>query len=269
MNIGKSQIAVLPYELRPRTVPDLVRLGRDYDGGYVVDRRSIATTEHLIGLGLDTDWSFERDFRDSNAVPVTVYDGSVGYWLFFRRMIKNCLKKPFKNYIDTQSFAIPTNYFEVAVEYPRFFSGQVQHIKKYVGRNLPPNEISLNLVFENSVPKDATGVFLKMDIEGSEYYILNEIITISKRLSGAVIEFHNVSKKMDTILSFVEQFELDICHIHCNNAAPLNESFIPEIVEISFTRFETKYSNKLCLPNVHDKPNLMNKPDYQIKFQNS
>ena len=269
MNIDTPLTAVLPYELRPHSVPSLVRLGRDYDGGYVVDQRSIEMSDCLIGLGLDTDWSFENDFRNWKAVPITVYDGSVGYWIFLRRMIKKILKAPFKKHIDMQMLGVPTNYYEIVKNYPKFFRGQVRHIKKHVGRDIPPNEITLNAVFENLLLKYAQSVFLKIDIEGSEYIILNEILKNAGRLSGAVIEFHNVPKKMNTILTFVKRFELEICHIHCNNAAPLHESFIPEIVEISFTRFRTKESDSLHLPGKHDKPNLVNKPDYLIKFQGS
>ncbi|HEX2540118.1 MAG TPA: hypothetical protein VHM00_03445 [Caldimonas sp.] len=46
--------------LRPVPVDDLVRLGRDHDGGYVVSERCFRDCGVLIGLGINTDWSFEE-----------------------------------------------------------------------------------------------------------------------------------------------------------------------------------------------------------------
>ena len=72
---------------------------------------------------------------------------------------------------------------------------------------------------------------------------------------------------MEEILNFVDRFELSICHVHCNNALPLSNLVVPEIIEVSFTKSETKLSEKVQLPNEHDRPNLMDRPDYKIRFE--
>ena len=267
MNIQASEIAVLPIELRPFDVPELIRLGRECDGGYVVDRRSVLGSDQLLSLGLSDDWTFEQDFRDSVDVPITVYDGSVDSWVFARKLIQDVVKMPFKKLIGMRSPATPRNYYTALREYPKFFSGKIKHYKQHVGRDMHPKEITLKSVFEKSIPKSAHNVFLKMDIEGSEYFTLNDIISESERLSGTIIEFHNVPTNMEKILNFVDRFELGICHVHCNNALSLSNFIVPEIIEISFTKFETKLSENMQLPNKYDRPNLMDRPDYKIRFE--
>ena len=62
--------AVLPLFLRPLKGAELVRMGRDNDGGYLVDKRSIISSEFLLSFGIYDDWSFEKDFKKFVNVPV-------------------------------------------------------------------------------------------------------------------------------------------------------------------------------------------------------
>ena len=48
--------------LKPKYNYDLIRIGRDNDGGYLVEKKSFENTECLISLGINDDWSFEEDF---------------------------------------------------------------------------------------------------------------------------------------------------------------------------------------------------------------
>ena len=53
---------ILPSFLKFDTTNDLVRIGRDHDGGYLVSKIDIDDSEILVGLGISDDWSFESDF---------------------------------------------------------------------------------------------------------------------------------------------------------------------------------------------------------------
>ena len=55
-------IGKLPNFFKFKTAKDLVRIGRNYDGGYLVCKKDIDETEVLIGLGIGDDWSFESNF---------------------------------------------------------------------------------------------------------------------------------------------------------------------------------------------------------------
>jgi len=50
----------LPSFLKPETSYDLVRVGKDNDGGYLAEKNSIYNSKYLISLGIFDDWSFEK-----------------------------------------------------------------------------------------------------------------------------------------------------------------------------------------------------------------
>ena len=49
---------MIPIELKPQHEYDLIRLGQDNDGGYLVDKKSIDDSKSLITLGLGFNWTF-------------------------------------------------------------------------------------------------------------------------------------------------------------------------------------------------------------------
>ena len=49
--------------LKPFKVKKLVRLGRNYDGGYLLCDEILQSCENLITLGVGDDISFEIDFE--------------------------------------------------------------------------------------------------------------------------------------------------------------------------------------------------------------
>ena len=48
--------------LKPIKTSNLTRLGRNHDGGYVVDFEIVKGCNTLISFGLGPDWSFELDY---------------------------------------------------------------------------------------------------------------------------------------------------------------------------------------------------------------
>jgi len=50
---------MLPNEFKPENEYDLIRLGQDNDGGYLVEKKSINNSKSLITLGLGYDCTFE------------------------------------------------------------------------------------------------------------------------------------------------------------------------------------------------------------------
>ena len=54
---------VLPIIFKPKHEFDLLRLGGDYDGGYLVERNSIEESQ-LITLGLGYEWRFEKSTKN-------------------------------------------------------------------------------------------------------------------------------------------------------------------------------------------------------------
>ena len=95
--------------------------------------------------------------------------------------------------------------------------------------------------------------FIKIDIEGSEYRILNELIEYQNKLSGLIIEFHDVDLHLETIYNFIEKIELDLVHVHPQNPAPVINN-IPSQLEITFSNSPKKISGKITLPHKLDHP---------------
>lgn len=67
----------LPKLFQPFQCSDLIRLGKNNDGGYLVNSLDIYKSNRLISFGIGEDSSFETDFRGKKNVDVTSYDESV------------------------------------------------------------------------------------------------------------------------------------------------------------------------------------------------
>ena len=72
----------LPIFLKPKKKYELVRFGRENDGGYLVSKKTILEAKHLISFGILDDISFENDFLQINKVPVICFDHTINksYW---------------------------------------------------------------------------------------------------------------------------------------------------------------------------------------------
>jgi hypothetical protein len=82
-------IASLTNGFSFKSALDLVRIGRENDGGYLVSKSDIDNSEVLIGLGIGDDWSFESDFKKIKNVEVFAFDASVSQKYFLKQFIKS------------------------------------------------------------------------------------------------------------------------------------------------------------------------------------
>ena len=104
--------------LKPYEVNDLIRLGRNEDGGYIVSESIIKSSNYLLAFGMGADWSFEEDFLKLNKNnKVEIYDHTVDFLFFFKRLYKS-IKRLF--------------YFKSS---PKNILKKTQHILKYVQIN--------------------------------------------------------------------------------------------------------------------------------------
>lgn len=208
----------LPKILEPKYETDLIRLGRDNDGGYVVPAQAINSAKKLVSFGLDDDWSFEQSFFNCNKSEILVYDSSVNLKFWIKKNIINIkdlvfLKKNLKEFLF---------YIFKFFKYFLFFKkNRVSHIKKhvtskkyhYIKTKDSPKEIKIEDIFN----KKGNDIFLKIDIEGDEYKILDSILNFQNKINGIVIEFHSCDLMIDKIKKFLKKLKLDLVHIHVNN----------------------------------------------------
>ena len=71
-------------------------------------------------------------------------------------------------------------------------------------------------IFDNYIDKNARG-FLKLDNEGSEYQILDQILALKDKLTGVAIEFHSVPENIDIINKFISEIKMDIVGFNIND----------------------------------------------------
>mgnify|MGYP001472731561 CR=1 FL=1 len=111
---------------------------------------------------------------------------------------------------------------------------------------------------------------LKMDIEGNEYNILDDIIQNQKNMIGMVIEFHSCDLMSEKIKLFIEKLSLDLVHIHVNNYGPVTKDRFPTVIELTFSakKYNLKREeNENNFPvESFDQPNNKNDQNAPISF---
>lgn len=120
---------------------------------------------------------------------------------------------------------------------------------------------------------DSNCVYLKMDIEGSEYRVIPEILSRSNRICGMTIEFHDVhflrDRFNDSLNLITEKF--DIVHFHGNNFGFVSsEDGTPDVIEFAFVPKGSHKNivNQLTTPiNGLDFPNNPFCQDYVLSIE--
>ena len=247
--------AFIPSFFKHKRPSDLVRVGRANDGGYTISEKDIIETSHLISLGMDDDWSFESGFKLINEVPIFIYDRSISKRFFLKRMIRSILR------VERQFILIKS--IKTYLSYISFFQDEVKHIEKNVGLDLA-GSITMDNVFKET---DSNKIFLKIDIEGGEYRLLDSIIENQNRLTGMVMEFHDCDLHIALIENFLSKFSLSLVNIHANNSGPIDDKTgIPVSLELSFSS-QAVESNDFCsYPNSIDQTNNSFEDEIIINF---
>ena len=258
--------------LCPNFKTKLIRVGRDNDGGYCISEEALKNTKILYSFGLADDWSFEENFLVKNKnTDIYVFDCSVNWKFWIKKLIKDFvellkMKKTIKNFIKD---------FFCYFHYLIFFSKKrVTHIKQNIVEQ--NNNLSEDKNIQSSTMKSILSsygkdkFFLKVDIEGNEYRILDAIVENQDGLECLAIEFHNIDLMEVHIRNFIKNFKLDLVHVHVNNFGGCNSQGYAKVVEATFSKntYNQKRSNEeKIFPNPSiDQPNDKNKIEENIIF---
>jgi hypothetical protein len=250
--------ANLPIFLQPKKIATLRRIGRDYDGGYLIDSRNVSASQALISLGVNDDWSFEEQFHALNPVPIIAYDGSVSRKLF-RHKLLSALKSPHKP-------KVIRHRAKVLRSYDRFFVGDRRHIEQYVGADDAPGFTSLNTILAGVRAQGISKIFLKIDIEGWEYRLLDDVLANADLVEGLAIEFHDVDLHLDRLERFVSSLPLHLVHTHANNYGQLDARGVPIAIECTFSRQPVEAQPAAALPHPLDMSCRPGAEDYALRF---
>ena len=112
---------------------------------------------------------------------------------------------------------------------------------------------------------------MKIDIEGDEFKILEEIDKNLDKINLLIIEFHDLNKNLKKVENFIENTKLKNIHIHANNYGNLDENGMPQVIEmtlINSKKFEiTDERTKRTYPiEGLDFKNHKRGPDIELKF---
>ena len=260
---------MLPKYLKPFHIDNenLIRIGPKLDGGYILDKRIVHITKKIITCGLNDDWEFEKHFLKINpSCEVLAYDHTVNKEFWVQRFKKDILHFFLFKKLKLRKILSIFKYYD----YISFFKNKNKHHElKISNENIKNKEITINEIL-----KDHDNLILKIDIEGDEYNILNQILKNSKKINALLIEFHDIQKNMHLIKKFIEQSnKLKLVHIHANNYPCIDKDIDPSVIELTFTniekiRFEQIITKKKYPIENLDYKNSHRKDDYTLKFEN-
>lgn len=219
---------------------DLIRVGGETDGGYLVP-----------DLLSDLQFCFSPGVADSAAFELDV----------------------------AERYNITSFMADASVDGPPINNENFVFSKKFLGSVDNDDFMTLSSWVNQSVGTTLGNRLLQMDIEGSEYDVLVfEDADFLATFSVMIVEFHNFEKlfekhflKMTSAIFEKIYKNFTICHVHPNNCTPaftFGGVTVPPVVEITFVRNDLleKYKTErpLTLPHALDTPNVKGNPDYVL-----
>lgn len=223
---GRSTAAEVLRSFWPRACEDLHRFGRATDGGYLLSLRAVRSVDAVLSLGLADDWSFEEALlRTRPELMLHAYDPTVGLAHFRRAALLWC-------------FAPGKFRRRRAVwrRYAAFFNeSDRRHFRERIGRS--PGCTDLHQALQRI--GDARNLLLKMDIEGAECGILDQIVEHAARIACLVCELHDLDAQAPQFLLFARGLSAShtVVHLHGNNADDLcSDGRTPRTIEVTLVR---------------------------------
>jgi len=265
----------LPTELKclaPIAIDGLARFGDRGDGGYVLPGFLMPTSNVIVSLGVSSNWSFEQAVINVNpTIKVHAYDHTVSEAVFRRKLRWTVLRF----FVLKASLADVRQSLTIYRSYKRFFktTPDVQHFKERVFNRVDsPSDVTIDRMFARL---DGKGdVVLKIDIEGTEYRVIDDVLKYEGQVSLMIIEFHQTEPLREVFLRKISRIReyFDVVHLHGNNWAGVAADGLPESIEITFVSkrysgypYGGEYRKQLPLVGL-DFPNNPGRADYELLF---
>jgi len=251
--------------IRPMSGLPMSRLGRNFDGGYVLPIVALNTCDSLVSLGYGYDNSFEIDFLSLSVKNrVFLYDSSINLTEILRQLFKTFLL--FAK--GRKSNLIP--YVKRLIKYLLLrLNPRIKYTIAFIGSTNGTKFLSFsNLLKANS----NSNVILKMDIEGSEYECFESPIELANNVKCMVIEFHNLDTRESEFLRIINEIKANftLVNTHINNFGPIINQ-LPTVIELCFIQSSLVPDQQLYsapkIPSVYDFPNNMYKDEITYEYQ--
>ena len=249
--------------LRPIFLNDLVRIGRESDGGYLAVMEKIRSSDQVISFGVGMDLSFEANLLEINR--------NLNFQIFDHTVSKPTKSKMIKVAIKGLLFrdlGLLKSYRRFRQQYELVLSDSQHSKKRITGSAWFSHDVAAREIFSGYSGKKG---ILKIDIEGSEYRILRDVSESIDKFQLAIIEFHDSDLHIDKIKLFVKSIKKThkVVHFHANNYAGASNDGLPEVFELTIMKLNgnkvKRYRDTLPLVEI-DFPNAPHRPDFQITW---
>jgi len=263
-------------QLRPIRIDNLVRLGRDNDGGYIIPKIILDKCDGLLSYGINKDWSFEKDIsKYDNILNIHCYDHTLTIASLLKFSIKSVFVSLFR-LITLDKIRLKRSFEGIVCipDYFRFFQKNIIHHKKRISDKNNHGNISILKTIEKIKLRGSNKIFIKMDIEGDEFSSLNEYIKSHNSVLGFAIEFHDINNRSKEFNDLIKKLKKNyfIAHVHGNNYSKVDQTTgLPSSVEITLINKKlikepTLLSNYKYPIDGLDQPNKHSRPDIKLKF---
>lgn len=249
----------------------LIRLGRIHDGGYILSDKILENTDLLISFGINADWSFEKDFKNKKEVTIHAFDFSVTHYTLIKKLIKYLTRLRLKK-VRSQFMAI--------LDFKVFFNkkNKINFHCRGVGNKVNPEFLTFEQVMnmaDRKLEDTKTNVFVKIDIEGSEFDVIPTMKPYFNQIVGMVVEFHDLENNCPAFNSIISLLKNDfhIMHVHGNNNdLTIKGTNLPTVIEITYFNKRLAQENDVYLSTQKypikglDYPNTRNKKEITLSF---
>ena len=261
---------------RPIACDDLIRVGKDFDGGYVMPRFVIKKSSALLSLGVNDDWSFEEGvLAHQPGMRVTCVDGTTGFWRIARKTAQKLIDM-IGHFFSLQWDKAKRDalYARKLRDFPRFFARH-ELIQLMVSKQRSATTTTLpDLLDKVTAQHGDDWIMLKSDIEGAEYEALPDAIAKLARVSVLLVEFHALDRHWRDFEACMSALAsgFHVAHIHGNNFDGfIPGSAVPITLEVTLVNKQLITSDPAPsrrtypLPSL-DMPNNRKRPDYALHF---
>ena len=171
------------------------------------------------------------------------------------------------------SFITLKHRLDAYKKYKNFF--KLSSVKLYKEKIACPsknrNEADLKKVL--SRVKDNSKVFLKIDIQGNEYEIIDQMVENFQQINMLVVQFYWINKNEDQFINSIKKLKnkYEIIHIHANNHHGKLENGLPIMLEITllnkkFIPISVEYLNDFPIKGL-DYSSHPNREDISFSFR--
>lgn len=244
---------------------DLVRIGRNADGGYLVPKSVLKDVTGCLSFGLGAEWSFETyllEMGEGKVSPkrVVFFDASISILGLLKSIVYMGRRTTYELRIrrpkPERKFRLEDlkrSLIALFMYLPtfRFGKNRLTHIRKFVTHDANnKNEISFEQALSHR--EDPRRTIVKIDIEGGEWDLLRGKSDVAQLADAPVLilEFHDTQRpEFLKVVSMIKEF-FWIAHIHGNTSDRATDAGMPLYLEMTFVnkRYESGDGIRKKLP---------------------